>query len=157
MLEWLEGFDRGVRPILLGYALAVLLALAMVANIDADLAILVWGVTIAAVLAPSSGLTVLAGLALLREPAGLGPLGFNATVVGATGLGVLARQTLGGWSGRQVTVRPEIAAIGAFVGLSIVQFLRLVARTTAERERFGLSQLVATCAEIGRASCRERV
>jgi O-antigen ligase len=148
MVDSIHALDEGAWPIVVGSVLAAVVAIAMVAKVDADLPILGAGVAIVAAFAPSAGLTALAALALLREPAGLGPLGFNATIAGACGLGVLARQAIGGWAGRQVTVRPEFAAVGAFVALSVVQFLRLATRTTAERERFGLTQLMATCAGL---------
>lgn len=143
-----HAFDRDRRPIVAGFLFAVTLAIAMAAKLDATLPVLGWLVATAALFAPSAGLTVIATLAMLREPAGLGPIGFNGTVIAASGLGMLGRLVLDGLVGRRIAIRPEFAAIGAFLVLSTFQFLRLAARTTDERERFALTQLIAVCSGL---------
>jgi O-antigen ligase len=141
-------FDNGLRPVLLGFALATGIAFAMAMRIDAVLPAIGWLTVVIALFAPTTGLTVIAALATLREPGGVGPLGFNATVIGACCLGALGRLALNGIAGRRIAIRPEFVGIGAFLGLTTFQFLRLAARTTDERERFGLSQLTDVTAGL---------
>jgi len=122
---------------LVGGGMAVLMAL----NLDGSLRWIGWLVVLLGLVAPTAGLTVIATLALFREPAGLDPLGFNATVIGACALGVTGRVMLGSLAQRTSSIRPEFVAIAAYLGLSAFQYLMIATRISDERELFAKRQL----------------
>jgi O-antigen ligase len=136
-----RAFDNHPRTILYGAVLGIVLIVLMAANLDASVPVVGWLVATVAVLAPSVGLATLATLAVIREPAGLGPLFFYGTVVGACALGVTARVLLGSWSGRSTTLRPEFLAIATYLGICVFQFMAVSADVSQEREQFARIQL----------------
>jgi O-antigen ligase len=124
-----------------GAALGALLGILMAAGLDARLSVLAWVIVAVGLVAPSAGLTAIATLAVFREPAGVGGLGFNATLIGACALGALGRLTLDGLARRTIAIRPEFAGIGTFLGLTTFQFLSIVGRYANDRERYARMQL----------------
>jgi len=139
--ERLRTFDSDPRTYVFGALVGGIFAVLMALNLDDDLRHLAWIVVAISLMAPTAGLTVIATLAVFREPMGLGPLGFHATVIGACALGVTGRLMVGGLARRAHSFRPELVAIAAFLGLSAFQFLAIATRVTDERELFARRQL----------------
>jgi O-antigen ligase len=138
--ERLRSFDSDPRTYVFGALVGGIEVVLMALNLDGNLRSIGWIVVAISVMAPTAGLTVIATLALFREPIGLGPLGFNATVIGACALGVTGRLMVLGLARRPTSFRPEFVAIAAFLGISAFQLLSIGTRLTDQRELFARRQ-----------------
>jgi len=138
--ERLRSFDSDPRTYVVGAIVGGVELVLMALNLDGDLRVMGWIVVAMSIMAPTAGLTVIATLALFREPIGLGPLGFNATVIGACALGVTGRVMVHGLARRPTSFRPEFVAIAAFLGVSAFQLISIGTRLTDQRELFARRQ-----------------
>jgi O-antigen ligase len=118
----LAAFDRDPRVIGFGFLVGIAYAVLMATNIDHDHPGIARIAVAVALAAPTAGITIVATLAMFREPIGLNPLHFNASVIGAAALAVVARILLAGYARRRISIRPEFLAIGAYAGLTVFQF-----------------------------------
>jgi O-antigen ligase len=138
--ERLRSFDSDPRTYVFGAFVGGIEIVLMALNLDGNLRSIGWIVVAISLAAPTAGLTVIATLALFREPIGLGPLGFHATVIGACALGVTGRLMVSGLARRVSSFRLEFVAIAAFLGLCAFQFVAIATKYTDDRELFARRQ-----------------
>ncbi len=139
----IRAFDEDARVIALGIVVGLVYALLMAVRIDRLIPQLSLAGVGLALVAPSAGVSMLATLAVVREPAGLNPIHFNASVVIACLLAAAVRFGVRGLAGHRVAIRPEFLAIAGYGALTVIQYLAVSLAVSQTRAQFGLNVLIA--------------
>ena len=134
-------FDDDPRVIALGVLAGLALAALMAANVDRDVPRLAWAAVGLALAAPTAAVSMLATVVVLREPYGLSPLHFHAMVVAAAAFSTLFRFGIRAAAGERLAARPAFLAVGAYAGLSALQFVSVAFKVSRDRGLFAQGTL----------------
>lgn len=134
-------FDEDPRVIALGVLTGLALAALMAGNVDRDAPRLAWAAVGLALAAPTAAVSMLATVVVLREPYGLNPLHFHAMVVAAAAFSALFRFGIRAVAGERLVARPAFLAVGAYAGLSVLQFVSVSFQVPRDRGLFAQGTL----------------